>query len=1239
MKQTILSILLSFAALGVSAQTITTLDWDEMRIDSVLPHYSEVVPLARDFANYDFSVRLEYASWIPLTPAEELVARRFLDELGDTIVVYSAVGQSRGKGSLDIDFIPVVYDRKTETMRKLRQCKLTILATPKAKAVKRKAEEGYERWARTSVLSSGKWQKIALEDDGIYSISADMLRRMGFTDPSKVRLYGYGGRMLPEKMDADAAFDDLEEVPLLRRAGSNNDLVFWGYGVTGWDWTVTSSSTQHHTMNPYSTRGYYFLTEGDAPAHLETYGETVTSPQTITYYTHYWVRDIDEYAWFSAGRKLWEDKLLTDGRTYQIPTPGYYGGTGTLRISLANGGDEPALIESVYNDSTMATTTVPIASDYEKAGSTTKYYTLRGLKDGTGTLRITAPNDRVLLDYIEVNYPRAFRMTEAFLPFTLSQTGAVRFRIEPAYEGQEIMVQRLGTRGCPATVIPKDSEGYYAVSAAAGDYVAFDTGAAYPNPLWEGSVENQNLHADEAVEMIIITPASGIQDREAQRLADAHAMYDGVTCRVVRADKIFNEFSSGTPDATAYRRYMKMLYDRALADGKEPPRYLLLFGDGAWDNRMLSQEWRKYTPNDFLLCFESANSLSDTQSYVMEDYYGLLDDGEGARLTSDKVDIGIGRFPVRTADEGRALVDKTIDHLANPDPGSWQNLCLYLGDDGDENDHMDYACKVADIAQEYAPGMEHRKVMWDSYKRVSAATGNTFPMLTQYINKTMYEGATMINYTGHGATYLLSHENVISLADFHSYDNTRQGFWFTAACDIAPFDGLVDNIGEASVMNPKGGTKCFIGTARTVYANLNLNMNRAFCRFIFATDPESGRRYSIGDALHLGKNQLTESGTTVNKLHYIILGDPSLVFGQPQQRVVVDSINGQYVGDGASPQVMAGSRCTMAGHIEDKDGNRMTDFTGLLMSRIMDTQDTVTCLNQAGAKKAFQYAAYRKVLHEGSDSVRNGVFSFSFVVPIDINYANDKGRAIFYADGYRSDGKWVPANGYSDRYIVGGVSSELKNDSVGPKIDLWLDSENFVNGAHVSTSPVLFARIDDESGMNFSAAGIGHGLECCIDDKAEWTFDLSKTFAFDAGSSKAGRVEYQLPVLGKGSHSLRLRAWDVLNNTSTATISFVVDGTNETAPVSAFVTSQNREAVITLVNRLTGSTCDATIHLFDATGRMCFTDEVGGLGPGATTYIKVGQTALVSGVYFLQVTLKQGTRTYQSEIQKVTLKF
>ena len=93
----------------------------------------------------------------------------------------------------------------------------------------------------------------------------------------------------------------------------------------------------------------------------------------------------------------------------------------------------------------------------------------------------------------------------------------------------------------------------------------------FSEPEYAYRITNQNHHADEPVDMVIIIPAHQQTKAAAERLKALHETYDHLTVRIVPADELYNEFSSGTPDANAYRRYMKMLYDRAdaLRQGRE----------------------------------------------------------------------------------------------------------------------------------------------------------------------------------------------------------------------------------------------------------------------------------------------------------------------------------------------------------------------------------------------------------------------------------------------------------------------------------------------------------------------------------------------------------------------------------------------------------------------------------------------------------------------------------------------
>ena len=1217
----------------------TTLDWGELRIDSVLPVYTEVIPLESDYRLHDYTVTLEYPEYVPLNAQERKVVERFADKVEAEIQVETYVGVQRGQGLLDVSFVPIV--KRDGKYQKLQSCRLVI--TPKAKPnqARRVALQGQKRYADHSVLSSGKWVKIAITQDGIYSLTRANLKKMGFSNPDNVHLYGYGGHRQNATIDADTDFDDLEEIPLYKQ--NANSWLFWGNGLLYW---VGNKRVSNH----YARAACYFLTEGDAVTEIETISSVQDKVQnTYTTFTANVLHERDEYAWFSAGNCLYENTNYanSNSHTYKLETP-YSAGNERLTVAFTAGAETPTTLQTTVNGTTLdGNITLAALSKYIYATTGTKTFDVSKLtteedkKNWTIKLTSTAGND-ARLDYLSMFYSRYIAITpeEGFVAF--SQTGSGVSQFDVACNPENTVIMRVGRRAEPAVLISGTQKDDVTLSVCVDDptrsFVAFDKTYSFPEPTFVGAVENQDLHALDSLDMVILIPASGKLLQQAKRLAEAHLQYDGLKVGIVRADQVYNEFSSGTPDATAYRRLMKMLYDKA-KQPEDAPRYLLLMGDGAWDNRMLSVAWRNTNPDDYLLCYESDNSYSETKSYVMEDYFGLLDDGEGKNVLKDKVDIGIGRFPVVTASEAKVLVDKSIRHMSQQNAGAWKNVVCMLGDDGDENEHMRYADDVAELIMNKYPELEVRKVMWDAFIRVSSTKNNTYPEVEELLKKQMDEGALVVNYSGHANTYTLSHEFVLNVEDFAAFKSDKLPLWVTAACDVMPFDGQSANIGETAVLNPNGGAVAFYGTTRTVYASQNLAMNRYFMQYLFGKDA-LGNRYRVGDAIRLAKSAIVagnaEGSYLENKVQYVLLGDPALLIGAPQQHIVLDSINGVEVAE-EPVTLKAGSKVQLSGHVEAADGALLPDFQGILSARVYDSEKTITCKNNAGASNAFTFTNRDDVLYNAQDSIRNGLFDISFTVPVDINYSNDSGRIVFYAI---NEDKTMEANGYSERFTLGGISSEL-DDKEGPEIYAFLNDDEFQDGDEVCAQPFFVALLQDENGVNVNGNGLGHDLQLCIDNRPEYTFILNDYYTGEFGDYTRGVVSFTLPVLEAGEHTLTFRAWDVLNNTSATTLQFKVNPALK-PHVLQLAASQN--PALTHTNFLIsydrpGSLCTFTVEVFDFAGRLMWSHTEQGSSVGTYSIpwdLSMGAGGkLRSGVYLYRATLQTGESKEVSKTQKI----
>ena len=1258
----ILSCLLALALLPLKAQSELVVDWTSYAQDTVAPTYTHCVDLGYDHQGRDYSVSIEYPELKPLTPEEvtrfRLPARQGVPEWP---VVEVHKGISAKRAQLDISFTPIIW-RDGKYLR-IENFVLKINATGRARI------QGQQTTARetapNSRLSSGRWIKLRVADNGIHMLTHARLKALGFSDPGKVRLYGYGGHMLSES-DTDTWIDDLCAVPLWR---ADDRILFYARGSI--QWTLESDNTFTHTRNPYSDYGYYFITEEtDAEAAI-TEGTKASSSESgssspaafnsesgtpIATTPAYDLHEIDDYAWFHGGRQLVESYDFAGGhrRQYRLEASNIVGmrNSATLDICFSHNGKSSSSVSVAIDSITLGNMTLsPIGSHSEASATTRSYKTNLVPKSPSGEVTVTLTHNRGTgvsgrLDYLRLSYTSHIGLN---MPIYATGTGThTYYPVDGMYSKGEVAVWRITDADAIEEIAYDKRTNSFTAAGNHGDvFIAFDTKASYPIPEEVGEVTNQNLHATEPTDYIIIVPASGKLTAQAERLAELHRTRSGLRTKVVTANEVYNEFSSGTPDATAYRRYLKMLYDRA-GNIDDTPKYLLLFGDGAWDNRMLSSAWQGKSPDDYLLCFEAVSSFSATSSYVMEDYFGLLDDGEGDRLLYDKVDVGVGRFPVTTATQARDAVDKVIAYMDNADAGAWKNHILMLGDDGDNNQHMSDAEQVARMLEANYPDYMVKRIYWDAYPMEVTSTGNSYPTVRKRLLELFNEGALMVNYSGHGSPDVLSHELVIGKTDVEQLTSPRLPVWVTVSCDITPFDNATTPFGEYAFLNPKGGAIGLMTSTRTTYSEQNRRINYLFSKYLFARD-ERGKRLRMGDAIRMAKCSLITSASnsglqdmSENKLNYMLMGDPALIIGNTDYTMVVDEVNDAAASTRDDIVLKAGQQVTVKGHVETLQGTPATDFTGVMHATVFDNVETITCRNNAGkASKPFTYYERTKTLFVGGDSVRSGTFSFTFRVPMDINYSMLGGLINLYAVNDTRDRE---AKGSYDNFLLGGTADELANDSLGPKLTLYLNSPDFITGDQVNETPHLVVTLEDADGINTVGNGIGHDLIAIVDGKASMTYTLNDYYVSDLGDYTRGTVSYTLPTLDEGMHTLMFRAWDMMNNAATTTIDFeVVKGLRPRILDITTTHSPAREhTTFMLTHDRPETEVTVSIEVFDFAGRTLWSHSEQATTPDNSYTLHWGlNTAsgqpLGTGVYLYRATVSSASGTSTSRVRKLTI--
>ncbi|GAB6395618.1 MAG: type IX secretion system sortase PorU [Bacteroidales bacterium] len=996
---------------------------------------------------------------------------------------------------------------------------------------------GSDRYASNSALAAGKWIRIQVAQTGVYKITYNDLTKMGFADPAKVSVHGYGGWPLDEDFSRPY-IDDLPAVSVYRGA---DYLLFYGKGPVKWAYNA-ENNTFEHTNNPYSLYGCYFLTDGTDGREQETIASVdAGAALTVTAFDEYRLHETDAVSVNKSGRELFGESFAGGGSqtltsaAFQIPGITEEDGKAAMRF-IARPKSTPGTATLSIDGKALITATLSAvgSNTYLKALAATNTESWTGAKSENPRVTVNyskTGDENVYLDYIRLQVKRSLRRYDdcTFFRSVASIGNVSRFVVGNANEQTVVFDVTDGMNLKRMQTTLSGSELSFTIPAGElREFVAVQAGQ--PLTGWTEAVEvkNQNLHALPQTDMVIIVQ-DGIRS-QAERLAERHRTSDNLRVEVVTPQEIYNEFSSGTPDATAYRRFMKMFYDRADSSETARPKYLLLFGDGAYDNRKLTTVWKQISTTNMLLTYQSVNSL-DQFSYVTDDYFGALED---TSFQMGAIQLGIGRLPVRTLQEATDAVDKILAYMDNTLPGTWKNRVCFVADDGSASDgysieHAVYANVLGERIRQEHPEFLVNKIYFDAYKK----TGSTYPDVRQNIQKQLKDGLLLINYTGHGSTEKWADENVLTEADIAQFAYSTLPLWITATCDFTRFDDTYTSAGETVFLRKSGGIALFT-TTRVVYSSNNFDLNNRLIGELF-TRAADGSRLALGDVMRNTKSKMSDT----NKFNFILIGDPAMKLAYPEYKIEVTSINGEPADADTSVTFKALDKITVRGQILTPDGNApASDFNGSLYVTVLDSKQTVRMLNNNNIDTVFSFSDYPNILYVGNDRVNNGAFEFSFTVPKDISYSNDFGLMNLYA---ASDSSGREAQGYFDNFTVGGTSEHPAEDTEGPEIrQLFLNDSAFVEGGKTNTTPFFAALLWDKTGVNISGSSIGHDIMLSIDNKPSQSYNLNAYYRLQPGSDGEGWVQFPIPALSPGVHTAEFKVWDVLNNPTLYTFTFEV---------------------------------------------------------------------------------------------------
>jgi Peptidase family C25/FlgD Ig-like domain len=1123
--------------------------------------------------------------------------------LKDDLIATVSVFQEKNKFWGFLTVIPVrkigtKYERATSFTLNIRSTPVT----PNPAAIDRGGPTS------TSVLSDGDIYKFGIQLNGVYKLDYNFLKNelkiadLDNLDPRNLKLYGNGGKMLPEKTNADRPDDLLENAIQIvgeddGKFDNGDFILFYAVGVASWSHRPSVSdpeiTVQKHL---YDTETYYFLkssagagkrlaeqpsvdaggyetNEFDEVRHFEEdkvnlldfFNSTQGSGKRFFGDYFYQARAMDYSSQF-----IFKDLVTGSPARFRAEFAGRSGASSTIKFNV-----EGTNLSKNINSVTVTDNEGKFAENALVNGS---------FQPNSDNLKVlldypfSNATSEGWLDYIEVNVRKKINLSGDQLEFRdLKSLGydAATFKVSNTSSEVEVWdVTEASTAKKQKTTL-SGTEQSFSVNTLAGlkNFVAFKKNGNLPKPEKAlGKIENQNIHGIEKLQMAIIYHADFLE--AAEKLANHRRNYSKLEVALIDIEQLYNEFSSGAKDPTAIRDFARMILER------DPTfDYLLLFGDGSFDPR---KNLVLENNNDFIPVFETEFSFSPIVSHPSDDYFALLSDEEGGNLIG-MLDVAVGRFPVNTLTEANAVVDKIMqyDNTA-PTLGDWHLRLLYLADDEDSNAHINQADKLATNAEATEKFFNPDKIYIDAYQQIATSGGQRYPDAKTAINSSIFKGALLTQYIGHGGPRGWMQERVTDLSDIANWGNkSRNTFIITATCTFGGYDdpGAVSG-GELSLIQTETGAVGLFTTVRPVYIDGNNNLTNAIQKVIFQRI--NGKYRTVGDILKDGKNLLTSS--VENARRFTLLGDPAMYLALPEYRVATTKINGIPVGIGVTDTLRALQLAKIEGIVQDTFGTHLTNFNGRVFMTVFDKKQTLATLGQDPTSVVRTFSVQRNILFKGSAQVKDGVFKIEFNVPKDINYAYGLGKISYYAE----DGSPLDAGGADlSSIVVGGNANEI-NDDTPPLVRVFLNTDAFVSGGITDANPKILVKCEDDYGMNVTGNSLGHDLVAVIDDNVQESIVLNDFYASDQDNYRKGKALFPLRNLAPGKHKISVKGWDIANNSGQGVTEFIVAENGKVAldHVLNYPNPFTTNTMFQFEHNLAGSTLDVQISIFTVAGKL-----------------------------------------------------
>lgn len=1080
-----------------------------------------------------------------------------LEYISESVGISIKSALSRKRNYTIININPIYKDNNS--YRKVISFNYSYSEKLQTSSSQRSAEFG------NSILATGEWFKVRVRNTGVQRMTRSFLSNLGIDvnslDPRNIKVYGHGGTSLPLVNGDDQFFDPPELA--IRVLGEedgrldNGDAVLF-YGIA----TDTEFVAENESfINPYTNDSYYYINvRGSSGKRIQRATAPAIAPvETFDYYhsrKHY---ERDERNIAQLGR-LWygEQFSFEPEQSFEFEAEDVVTDLPVrLRVATAAISDRASSMSVSLNGQAAGSSNFQGLADINTLASSRRIVSNNNITVSGTDLTVDLvfnnqgnPGARGFLDYIWLDVPQRLNGGQGQFQFrnlnASANLGAVEYQFSSASNITEVwdVTDRWNVTSYPNT----DAQADFSISADPASQQLFTTVAEndFFTPVIErdSRVENSNIKGTifndsngrfRDIDYLIITPS--FLRSEAQRLANYHVQLSNLNVKVVELDNIYSEFSEGVQDIAAIRNFVKYVYDNA-SDPSRRVKYLNMFGDASFDYKD-----RIAIRDNIVPTYLSADGASLVLSFCSDDFFALMDDGEGGLARSDLMDLAVGRMIVSTPTEAREMVDKIIRYTSEPAFDAWRNRITLIGDDVDIASDAILQSNVSELGDDIfqnRPSYNVKKILLDSYDQVSSAGGERYPQAVEDIANAFEQGSLVVNYFGHGNEDGLAQEFVITQSMVENFRNPDElPLVITVTCEFTRYDNpLRVSGGEKLYLNPSGGAIASVATNRLIFVDTGSQLNNALDEYLFAYD--NLEPVSMAEALRLAKSDRSLVSRS-DKRVIAFVGDPALKIAFPKPEVVLTTINGNPVSSNTDV-LQALATVTLGGEVRNLAGSLINDYQGILDITVFDKEiDRQTLANDRTENASeeliiLDFDQQGETLFRGQATIENGLFEVSFVMPRDTQIPVGNGRVSFYA---KRNNVPEDQNGFSQDILVGGIDRTVPEDNEGPEVQLFMNDTNFVNGGITDDSPFLLALLNDDNGINTSS-GIGHDITGILDGDETNPFILNDYYEAAVDDFTSGQVYFPLRDIEPGLHTLTVKAWDTHNNSVESEIQFVV---------------------------------------------------------------------------------------------------